>query len=91
MKRTKSLNGFKIGINKYHGTTKMVSVRLDSDLYDVAKAKNLNLSLAINVLLRGYLYIQNNDNECPLIGSSRFNGSDLVIDVYFRDSIKLDY
>lgn len=89
MNRTKSLNYFKFGTKKYHSETKMVSVRLDKDLYDVVRSKILNLSLAVNALLRGYLYIQNNIDDCPSFGSSAFRGSDLVVDVYFKDSVKL--
>lgn len=74
----------KIHFKKYHSKTRMVSVRLDEDLYDAFKSKNLNLSLAINVLLRGYLYIQNNDNECPVFGSSAFCDGEVYVDVYFK-------
>lgn len=80
----KSTDCFKYGTKKYHTETKMVSLRLDKDLYDVVKSKNLNLSLAVNALLRGYLYIQNNMEDCPLFGSSRFYGSDIVVDVYYK-------
>lgn len=89
MKGSKSLDYFKFGTKKYHSDTKMVSIRLDKDLYDVVKSKNLNLSLSVNALLRGYLYIQNNMNDCPLFGSSAFRGSDIVVDVYYKDSVKL--
>lgn len=74
----------KIHFKKYHCRTRMVSVRIDQDLYDLFKSKNLNLSLAINVLLRGYLYIQNNDDTCPLFGSSAFSEGEVYVDVYFK-------
>lgn len=74
----------KIHFKKYHSKTRMVSVRIDEDLYNDARSKNLNLSLAINVLLRGYLYIQNNDDECPLFGSSAFCEDEVYVDVYFK-------
>ena len=89
MKRTKPLDKFNFSVRKYHSKTKMVSIRLDEDLYEVAKANHINISLAVNVLLRGYLYIQNYDSACPVLGSSVINGSDLVVDVYLRDAIKI--
>ena len=69
-------------INKKHSKTKMVSLRLDEDVYNAFKFKNLNLSLAVNTLLRGYLYIQKRDDTCPAFGSSRYNPKDLRIDCY---------
>lgn len=89
MKRTKPLDKFRFSVRKYHSKTKMISLRLDEDLYLVAKANNINISLAVNVLLRGYLYIQSRDNMCPILGSSYVNGRDLVVDVYLRDALKL--
>lgn len=77
-------------MNKKKGKTKMVSVRIDSDLYEVVKSKNLNLSFTLNTLLRAYLYIQKRDLELPIIGSSGYNPKDLVIDMYHREFIMLD-
>lgn len=75
----------KIHFKKYHSKTRLVSFRLDEDLYNEFKSKNLNLSLAINVLLRGYLYIQYGDDSCPCFSSSVFREGDVYVDVYFKD------
>lgn len=65
--------------------TKMTSLRIESDLLDECRKRGVNLSFAVNVLLRGYLYIQKHDSEvCPVIGSDDFNVKDLKVDVYNR-------
>lgn len=74
-------------MNKPRKKTKLVSLRLDEDLLSYVRSKNLNLSYTLNHLLRGYLYIQKYDNECPIIGSSDFNPNDVKLDFYSKTSL----
>ena len=76
---------FSVSKNRYSSVrTKPVSVRLDSDLLDYVRSKNLNLSSTLNHLLRQYLYIHSVDDS---IVFERLNvrvpaGVGIVVDVY---------
>lgn len=65
--------------------TRLTSLRIECELLDECKKRGVNVSYAVNLFLRAYLYIQKHDSdECPLIGSEPFRHEDLAIDVYNR-------
>lgn len=68
--------------------TKLTSLRIEEDLLLECRKRGINVSFAVNMFLKKYLYIQKYDKDaCPVFGSDVIKESDLVIDVYNRRSI----